>query len=98
MPKKKKKLRTMLTEMGIKWQDKSLIYPEDKIIYIMNMYNLSREIADVSIYRTRFDAIGCHYSVICGYGTYGGEEGLLCGLHRMRHLRQTVRFRRHSCQ
>ena len=77
MQKKKKKLRTMLTEMGIKWQDKSLIYPEDKIIYIMNMYNLSREIADVSIYRTRFDAIGCHYSVICGYGTYGGEEGLL---------------------
>lgn len=77
MPSEMQKLRTMLTEMGIKWQDKSAIYPEDRILDIMKMFNVPREIADVSIYRTHFDAIGCHYSVICGYGTYGGEEGLL---------------------
>lgn len=77
MPTEMQKLRTMLTEMGIKWQDKSAIYPEDKILDIMKMFNVSRQIADVSIYRTHFDAIGCHYSVICSYNTYGGDEGLL---------------------
>lgn len=76
-PNEMQKLRTMLTEMGIKWQDKSAIYPEDKILDIMNRFNVSREIADVSIYRTHFTAIGCHYSVIYSYNTYGGEEGLL---------------------
>ena len=77
MPLEMQKLRTMLDEMGIKWQDKSAIYPEDKILAIMNRYNVPREIADVSMYRTHFNAIGCHYSVICGYGTYGGEKGEL---------------------
>lgn len=77
IPNEMSKLRTMLTEMGIKWQDKSDIYPEDKILDIMNRCNVSREIADVSIYRTHFNAIGYHYSVIWGYGTYGGEDGLL---------------------
>lgn len=77
IPNEMSKLRTMLTEMGIKWQDKSAIYPENRIREIMNMFNVSRQIADVSIYRTHFDAIGCHYSVVCGNGTYGGEKGLL---------------------
>ena len=76
-PNEMQKLRTMLTEMGIKWQDKSAIYPENKICEIMNMYNVSREIADVSIYRTHFYVGDYHYSVICGYNTYGGEKGLL---------------------
>lgn len=77
MPSEVQKLRAMLTEMGIKWQDKSAIYPENKILDIMKMFNVSREIADVSIYRTHFDVIGCHYSVIYSYNTYGGDEGLL---------------------
>ena len=77
MPSEMQKLRTMLTEMGIKWEDKSAICTEDMIRIVMNMYNVSRETVDVSIYRTHFDAIGCHYSVVCGNGTYGGEEGLL---------------------
>lgn len=77
IPSEMQKLRTMLKEMGIKWQDKSAICPENMILDIMDMCNVSREIADTSIYRTHFDAIGYHYSIICGYGTYGGEEGLL---------------------
>lgn len=77
MPNEMQKLRTMLTEMGIKWQDESTIYPENRIREIMNMFNVSREIADISIYRTHFDAIGCHYSVIYGYGSYGYYDGKL---------------------
>lgn len=77
IPSEMQKLRQMLTEMGIKWQDNSAIYPENMIRVVMGMYNVSRESIDVSIYRTQFNVIGCHYSVVCGNGTYGGEEGLL---------------------
>lgn len=52
MPSEMKKLRQMLTEMGIKWQDNSAIYPENMIRVVMGMYNVSRESVDVSIYRT----------------------------------------------
>lgn len=76
-PNEMQKLRQMLTEMGIRWADASSIMSQAQIERSMNIFNLPEKEADISIYRTHFTAIGCHYSVICGYGTYGGEDGLL---------------------
>lgn len=56
------KLRKLLDSMGIKWRDMSSIYPQDK---------------QYSIYRTKFTVNGVKYSVVYGFGTYGGEYGML---------------------
>lgn len=71
------KLRNTLDKKGIQWDDKSVIYPENKIKFIMNRYNVSRETADFSILRTHFTYKEHFISVIFGYGTYGYESDLL---------------------
>lgn len=65
IPKEMSKLRTTLTAMGIRWYDKS------ETFFITGIDT------DFSIYRTKYKYKGSEYSVICGHGTYGGDEGLL---------------------
>lgn len=62
MPQEMIKLRQMLDDMGIEWEDVS----EHHGILI-----------DITIYRTHFEHKGRHISVIIGHGTYGGNKGLL---------------------
>lgn len=76
-PNEMQKLRTMLTEMGVQWEDKSTIYPEEQILKTMRVCRVSRQYADFSMFRTHFSYRGYFYSVIYGYGSYGYEKGLL---------------------
>ena len=76
-PNEMQKLRTMLTDMGIKWKDASCIMPQDEVERGIKLLGVPAMFIDSTIYRTHFDFDGTHYSVICGYGTYGGEKGLL---------------------
>lgn len=62
MPKEMIKLRQMLDDMGIEWED------------VSEHYGI---LIDISIYRTHFEHKGRHISVITGHGTYGGDKGLL---------------------
>ena len=62
MPKEMIKLRQMLDDMGIEWEDVSEHYGN---------------LIDITIYRTHFEHKGRHISVITGHGTYGGNKGLL---------------------
>lgn len=64
-----KKLRKLLTEKGIEWHDESSIYTEE---FIGGIKSTMPYFVDSSIYRTHFDIDGIHYSVINGFGTYGG--------------------------
>ena len=66
-----KKLRKLLTEKGIEWHDESTIYTED---FIGMIKSTMPYFVDNSIYRTHFDIDGIHYSVINGFGTYGGFD------------------------
>lgn len=66
MPQEMIKLRQMLDNMGIEWEDVSC---KDVSSYYVTI--------DLSIYRTHFEYKGRHISVITGHGTYGGNEGLL---------------------
>ena len=63
MPEEMNILREILTNRGIKWKDRS-----DKPGF---------PLIDLAIYRTRFSFQNKEWSVICGYGTYGGDKGLL---------------------
>ncbi len=63
IPEEMAKLRTTLTAMGVHWEDDSETFP------IIGK--------DINIYRTKYKYKGSEYSVICGCGTYGGDEGLL---------------------
>ena len=65
MPTEMIKLREALDNLGIQWDDDT--YDRKGGFPFL----------DLSIYRTKFRYNGRYYSVICGYGTYGGEEGLL---------------------
>ena len=71
MSKEMMKLRKMLTKAGIEWYDYS-----DPITTSLNGISLQT-------YRTKFDYRENHWSVIHGFGTYGGwsslkeDEGLL---------------------
>ena len=65
MPEEMTKLRELLDQQDIEWRDDSF----DR--------KGGFPFLDLSIYRTKFRYNGCAYSVICGYGTYGGEVGLL---------------------
>lgn len=64
MPQEMDRLRSILDEMGIKWCDKT------------ERHGIPGTI-DLTIYRTHFTYKGKIHSVICGYVTYGGQEGLL---------------------
>lgn len=66
------KLRHLLTNMGIDWCDESTIIPEEYINLMETQTKLGREFLDSTIFRTHFEVDGTHYSVINGYGTYGG--------------------------
>ena len=70
MPEEMNKLRKMLDDMGIEWQDMSTILIMDYLVE-----NLSP--IDLTMFRTHFSYNGVRISVICGHGSYGGEEGLL---------------------
>ena len=61
MPQEMIKLRQMLDDMGVEWEDVSSLYKFEEIF----------------IYRTHFEHKGRHISVIIGLETYGGDEGLL---------------------
>lgn len=63
IPEEMAKLRTTLTAMGVDWYDDSETFP------IIG--------TDINIYRTKYKYKRSEYSVICGHGTYGGDEGRL---------------------
>lgn len=68
-----KKLRKMLDEEGIKWKDCSGITPDEVIEKNIDA-GIDKYHADATIYRTHFESNGYKYSVIYGYGTYGGYD------------------------
>ena len=76
-PNEMQKLRTMLTEMGVQWEDKSTIYTEEQILKTMRECRVSRKYADSSMWRTHFTYKGYFFSVIYGYGSYGYYDGKL---------------------
>lgn len=67
------KLRDRLDKIGIVWEDASSSTPEP-IIEEMVRAGLERRYCDVTIYRTHFTINDINYSVIYGYGTYGGYD------------------------
>ena len=73
MCKEMQKLRDKLDEIGIVWEDASSSTPE-KIIEDMVRDGFLRRYCDVAIFRTHFTINDVKYSVIYGYGTYGGYE------------------------
>lgn len=71
MCKEMQKLRDMLDERGIIWHDLSDITSEERISLLVKK-GLQRGYADTTIWRTHFEVDGIEYSVINGFGTYGG--------------------------
>lgn len=78
-----KKLRTYLDKHNIPWEDASTVKSDEEIERLLSL-SIPKAYADTSIYRTQFDYNGITYSVINGYGTYGGyrpsaqkNEGML---------------------
>ena len=69
------KLRDKLDKRGIKWKDVSEITPES-IIEKMIAKGVDRKYADTTIFRTHFEHGDYKYSVIYGFGTYGGVDVL----------------------
>lgn len=67
------KLREELDKRGIEWEDKSFIVSEEAIEDAARK-GIGRKVADCSIYRTHFQVGEYFYSVIYGYGTYGGVD------------------------
>ena len=63
MPDEMLKLRNVLNSRSIEWLDRT--------------EKPSFSLLDLTIYRTWFMFRGKEWSVISGYGTYGGEKGLL---------------------
>lgn len=68
-----KKLRKELDKRGIHWKDVSSIMPEC-VIDEMVSKGIDRVYADSTIFRTHFEYGGYKFSVIYGYGTYGGKS------------------------
>lgn len=64
------KLRAELDKRGIKWEDKSVITPEE----IRQKLKAEGYCCDPTIYRTHFTVDDYFYSVIYGYGTYSGYD------------------------
>ena len=73
MCKEMHKLRSMLDARDIKWQDKSYITSPEQIAQCVTL-GIEQKYADVSIFRTHFEVHGYFWSVINGFGTYGGYE------------------------
>lgn len=63
IPEEMIRLRNVLNSRNVQWIDRS--------------EKPSFSLIDLTIYRTWFIYKGREWSVISGYGTYGGEEGLL---------------------
>lgn len=70
------KLRKKLDEIGIAWQDNSYSTPENVVEELVRLGH-ERQYCDVTIYRTHFIINDVRYSVINGYGTYGGYDPFL---------------------
>lgn len=68
------KLRNYLSDNNIVWLDQSIITPEKMIQYMMRTFKEDRAFCDTTIYRTHFMLNGKLWSVINGFGTYGGFE------------------------
>lgn len=69
------KFREGLDKRGIKWIDKSDITTEERIKYFISQ-GISELFADATMYRTHFEHKGKKYSVIYGYGSYGGINAI----------------------
>jgi hypothetical protein len=67
----------MLDSMGIRWHDVSEKMAQTAIETAIKKLELPEKYVDYTIYRTHFCVGDSAYSVICGYATYGGEDGLL---------------------
>lgn len=67
------KLRDKLDERGIKWDDVSSITSEEQIMQLMQR-GIVRNYAEMTMWRTHFEVDGIKYSVINGYGSYGGYD------------------------
>jgi hypothetical protein len=63
VPDEMLKLRNVLNSRGVEWVDRT--------------EKPSFSLLDLTIYRTWFMYKGKEWSVISGYGSYGGEKGLL---------------------
>lgn len=78
------KFREGLDKRKIRWKDDSTICP-DEYIHLMMSKGFSRIVSDITMYRTHFTYKDKHYSVVYGYGSYGGvrpfedpvDQGLL---------------------
>ena len=67
------KLRQELDRKGIKWRDVSSITPEILIDEMVSK-GIDRLYADTTMFRTHFEYGGYKYSVVYGYGSYGGKD------------------------
>ena len=70
IPEEMNKLRKLLDDMGIEWQDMTTTLIMDDLV--KNLPPI-----DLSMFRTHFSYNGVRISVICGYSSYGGKKGLL---------------------
>ena len=66
-----KKLRAYLDDHDVSWEDTSSIKSDEEIERLLSL-SIPEAYSDTSIYRTQFEYEGTTYSVINGYGTYGG--------------------------
>ena len=68
------KLRALLDEKGIEWIDQSDITPdeESEVCLKASNYKFGSDMFDMTIYRTHFSVGKKKYSVVYGFGTYGG--------------------------
>lgn len=65
------KLREGLDKRNIAWIDESDIYSKDRI-EMLKSKGFTEEESDFTMYRTHFTYKDHFYSVIFGYGSYGG--------------------------
>ena len=75
------KLREGLDKRNIAWEDHSDVAPKE-YIELMKSNGFTEIEADITMYRTHFDYKGHHYSVVFGYGSYGGINPInpeVCG-------------------
>lgn len=71
MSEEMEKLRKGLDKRKIPWNDDSSIAPKEQI-ELMKSKGFTEEEADITMYRTHFNYKDHHYSVVFGYGSYGG--------------------------
>lgn len=67
------KLRDMLDNRGVKWYDVSSITSNQMVMQLMQK-GIDQNYADTTMWRTHFEYDGYKYSVIHGYGSYGGKD------------------------